>query len=106
MNQDEYRLKVAEMGGYESPIITTTGSAVDLTLLGNVIALLPNPGCIFTSIKTNEDAHNHADDTHMKLLLKDLGDDSTYAKCPIMVKSPYFFTEATTSAGSYRAILV
>jgi hypothetical protein len=106
MNQDEFRLRVAEMGGYESPIITTTGSAVNLAALGNVIALLPNPGCIFTSIKTGEDAHNHADATHMNLLLKNLGDDSTYAKCPIMVKSPHFFTEATISAGSYRAILI
>jgi hypothetical protein len=104
MNQDFYRLMVARMGGYESPIITTTDSNV--TLPAGCIALLPNSGCIFTSITTDEDAHNHADATHMNLLLKDVGDTSTYAAAPILCKSPYFFTHAQISAGSFKAILI
>lgn len=103
MNQDFYRLMVARMGGYESPIITTTGSNV--TLPSGCIALLPNPGCIFESITTDQNADNHADATHMNLLTKDIGDTSLYAARPILIKHPYHATHAQISAGSFVAIL-
>lgn len=104
MNQDFYRLMVARMGGYESPIIATTGSMV--TLPAGCIALLPNPGCIFETITTSEDDHNHADATHMNLLLKDIGDASAYAARPILIKHPHFALTAQISAGSFTAILI
>lgn len=103
MNTETQRLFQAMMGGYESPIISTTGSEV--TLPGGCIALLPHSGCIFTSIKSSEDAHNHADATHMNLLTRDLGSD-TYKSYPLMVKSPYFWTHATISAGTFTAICI
>ena len=98
------RAQILAIGGFESPLIDTIGGAGELP--AGCIGLLPNPGCIFTVITSSEDSHNHADANHMNLLTRNLGDQDTYAPCPIMVKPPYFFTNAVISAGSFRAILI
>lgn len=105
MNTQE--LLLISLGGYQTKLCTGTNeiTLASVNMAGRCVALLPNPGCIFTSIKRDDDETiNYADATHGNYLTVDLGTDRK--PIPIIVKDPNSWSKITMSAGDCYAIYI
>lgn len=99
---DTYKLQLIALGGYQATMCKGTNEVI---LPAGCVAIIPNPGCIFTSIKRSDTgSENHADATHMNLLLLDLGTDRK--PVPLLVKEPNTWYSLTMSAGDCYAICI
>lgn len=99
---DTYKLLLVSNGGYQPKLCTGTN---EVTLPDGCVAIRPNKGCIFTSIKRSDTgSDNHADATHMNLLTVDLGTGENEIK--LIAKDGTTWSKLTMSAGTCYAICI